>query len=377
MAIAAGYNSNAFYVSEDATSDYDALIAPGGSFSVLFGHSAFLEVDEDVAFVGYKSQSELNDVFTNTNGRFGFGSRRFLATVGGRYVNRRTRFNQEFDEPLQEKVSEWNASLDYILRPTTEIISSFRNTLATYGREEFVPTLQPPPPDTRTLEFQTQVQQRIRTNTLVAMELSLGKIDFLDLALDPTMDHESNFWNLMGGFEFTGYRLAGKALVGYGQTDALNLLQEPFNDLLIHTDVEYRIKNRMAIGAILFRQRYVSSLSESNFRLTTEGGIKGCFPISSKQGIFIDGRWIAGESNYESPNVPSAIVTKDTYQLYNAGINITLPRNLIIRLGTIYQRRSSNIDQLNKNRFAINFGLIFEAFTENDVRGCPNFAHFN
>ena len=173
-------------------------------FSVVFGHSAFLVVDEDVAFVGYQSQSELNDVFTNSVGRFGFGSRRFLATLGGRYVNRRTRFNQEFDEPLQEKISEYGVSFDFVLRPRTEIITTFRNTEANYGQEEFVPTNQPPPPDSRTFDFETEVDERIGRTLLLTGQVSLGKIHFLNLKTVQGADTESNFWNVLGGLEFTG-----------------------------------------------------------------------------------------------------------------------------------------------------------------------------
>ena len=147
-------------------------------------------------------------------------------------------------------------------------------------------------------------------------------------------------------------------MIGFGETEAANVFQPRFHDLLINMDLEYRIRNRLAIGGILNRERYVSALSVSNFRITTEGGVKGCVPISNHRGVFMDGRWIAGTSNYANPNIPSAIITKDVYQLYEAGLNITLPRNIIIRLGSIYQKRSSNVDQLNKNRFAINFGLL-------------------
>ena len=191
---------------------------------------------------------------------------------------------------------------------------------------------------------------------------SFGKIRFLNL-ISPTgvVNPESNFWKSLTGLEFRGTQLAGRSRLGYRHTDSIDVSGESFNDFIIDTDVIYELGKRLSIGGLLKRERSISGISQSNFRLTTQGGVKGCAPLNRRRELFVDGMWIIGKNDYDEKIViEDQPITKDTFQRLESGVNFVLPKNFVFRFGTSYQNRDSNIQTLTKDRFTFNIGIALE-----------------
>jgi hypothetical protein len=130
--IGSAYDSNAFSTQEFEVSDYYGSIAPGASVLLKLGHRAYFVVQEDLNFVVYRDQDELNDVFNETSGMFGIGSRRLLLNIGGSYSNKKARIDEEFDQLSQQKLTEINAEFSYALRKQTDILFSYRQNKSIY-----------------------------------------------------------------------------------------------------------------------------------------------------------------------------------------------------------------------------------------------------
>jgi hypothetical protein len=163
--------------------------------------------------------------------------------------------------------------------------------------------------------------------------------------------------------------LAGRLKLGWSRIESLDVDGESFNDFIIDTDVIYKLGKRLAVGGLLQRARYVSGLSDSNFRLTTLGGVKGCVPLNRQRELFVDGRWIVGQNDYDDQALSNdPPITKDTFHQVDSGVNFVLPKNLVFRLGATYQNRDSNITTLNRDRFTINIGIALET-RQNRVYG--------
>jgi hypothetical protein len=358
--VATSYDSNVFSNSELVLSDYYTSIAPGGGFGLKLGRRAFFTLDEEINILFYQRQTELNDVFNTTSGRFGIGSRRLLAEVGGSYVRRDARVNNEFDQPAQQRFSSLNGRFSISLREHTLLRLLGSISQSKYRFISDTVTDLPLPPDTRTTEYGASLEQNIGIQTDLALDVTRGKIKFLSFSQDLITDNTANYWRLIGGLSFRGVKVAGRAKVGYGRTESIGINPNTFTDLLIDADVDYRLAPHLAIGTFLQRQRTVSALLQNNFRITTEGGVRGCIPLV--KAFFIDGKLAFGKNDYGSNFVfGGQPVTKDNYVRVEAGTNFVLPKNFVLRVGTTYQNRQSNIDILTRDRFTFNIGIALEA----------------
>ena len=239
----------------------------------------------------------------------------------------------------------------------------FRRNKALYQLDEQIPTELPITPDSETTEYGAGFDEEIGKMIRFVAGASTGKIRFLNL-ITPSgiVGPESDFWKSLAGLEFRGNQLAGRARLGFGQTDSIDINGESFNDFIIDTDVIYELGKRLSIGGLLKRARDISGLSQTNFRLTTQGGVKGCAPLNRRRGLFVDGMWIIGQNDYdETMVIEDQPITKDTFQRLESGLNLVLPKNFVFRFGTSYQNRDSNIQTLTKNRFTFNIGIALEA----------------
>jgi hypothetical protein len=363
LIIGSAYDSNAFSTQNFETSDYYGSIAPGASVVLKLGHRAYFVFQENINFVFYKEQDQLNDIFDTTSGTFGIGSRRLLFNVGGSYINQKARIDEEFDQPAQQKLTDINADLSFALRRRTGIFFSYGQNKSIYELAEDIPTELPITPDTQTYEYGGGVDEEIGNRIRFVFGGSFGKIRFLNLiAPNGEVEPESNFWKLLAGLEFRGDQLAGRTRVGFGHTESIDISGESFDDFIIDSDVIYKFGKRLAVGGVLKRARTISGLSDTNFRLTTLGGIKGCVPLDRRRDLFVDGLWILGRNNYGDQIVlDDQSVTKDSFHRLESGINFGLPKNLVFRFGTTYQNRDSNISTLTKDRFTFNIGIALEA----------------
>jgi hypothetical protein len=363
LIVGSAYDSNAFSTELFEVSDYYGSIAPGASVVLKLGYRAYFAFQENVNFVFYREQDQLNDVFNTSSALFGIGSRRLLFNVGGSYYSKKARINEEFDQPADQQLTDVNADVSIALRKRTGLYFSYRYNKSLYELTVDIPTELPIPPDSETSEYGGGFDEEIGRAIRFAAGASTGKIRFLNLRA-PTgeLNPESNFWRSLAGLEFRGDQLAGRTRFGYGHTESIDITGESFNDFIIDTDVIYELGKRLSIGGLLKRARSISALSQTNFRLTTQGGVKGCAPLNRRRELFVDGMWVIGQNDYDEKIViEDQPITKDTFQRLESGVNFVLPKNFVFRLGTSYQNRDSNIPTLTKDRFTFNIGIALEA----------------
>ena len=117
------------------------------------GYRAYFVFQENVNFVFYNKQDQLNDTFDTTSGIFGIGSRRLLFNLGGSYYGKKARINEEFDQPAKQQLTDVNADVSFALRKRTGIYLSFRRNKSLYQITEEIPTELPIPPDSETTEY--------------------------------------------------------------------------------------------------------------------------------------------------------------------------------------------------------------------------------
>jgi hypothetical protein len=362
LIIGSAYDSNAFSTSVIEASDYYGSIAPGASVVLKMGYRAYFVFQENVNFVFYNEQDQLNDIFDTTSGMFGIGSRRLLFNVGGSYYNKKARINEEFDQPADQQLTDVNADLSIAIRKRTDVHFLFRHNKSLYQLDEEVPTDLPITPDSETFEYGAGFDEEIGNVMRFAAGASTGNIRFLNLTSPSgVVNPVSDFWRSLAGLEFRGNQLAGRARLGFGHTESIDITGESFNDFIIDTDVVYELGKRLSIGGLLKRARSISGLSETNFRLTTQGGVKGCAPLNKRRELFVDGMWVIGQNDYDEKIViEDQPITKDTFQKLESGVNFVLPKNFVFRFGTSYQNRDSNIPTLTKDRFTFNIGVALE-----------------
>jgi hypothetical protein len=361
--IGSAYDSNAFSTPDFEEPDYYGSIAPGASVVLKLGYRAYFVLQENVNFVFYREQDQLNDIFDTTSVMFGIGSRRLLFNVGGSYYNKKARINEEFDQPADQQLTDVNADLSIALRKRTGVYFLFRHNKALYELDEEIPTDLPIIPDSETFEYGAGFDEEVGKMIHFAAAASTGKIRFLNFTSPAgVVNPEGDFWRSLAGLEFRGNQLAGRARMGFGHTEAIGFPGESFDDFIVDTDVIYEVGKRLSIGGLLKRARSISALSQTNFRLTTQGGVKGCAPLNKRRELFVDAMWVIGENDYdEKMIIEDQPITKDTFQRLESGVNFVLPKNFVFRLGTSYQNRDSNIPTLTKDRFTFNVGIALEA----------------
>lgn len=354
------YDSNVFSTSEVQISDYFTVISPGGSFALKFGKRAYFILEEDVNIVFYQERDQLNGIFNTTQGTFGIGSRRILLELHGLYLKRKSRVDPEFDQPTQQKYATADLDLSIALRRRTDLHFNMRSNDLKFDFVNNLVTDLPLPPDTRTVEFGAAVDQEVIPEIAVTFEGYRGYTEFTDLADPLITDPRANFWRVLAGFNFRGKRIAGRAKAGFGSRESIRVEQDTFRDFYIDTNIDYALAKRLAIGGFLRRQRQASALLQNDFRLLIEGGVRASVPIS--RALFMDGTIEAGKNDYGGERtVGDQLITQDDFRRYDAGMNIVLPKNLVVRVGTSYTDRRSNVDFLNKDRFTFNVGIALES----------------
>ncbi len=363
LIVGSAYDSNAYSTEDFEASDYFGSIAPGASVALKLGHRAYFVFQENINILFYQEQDQLSDVFDTTSGMFGIGSRRLLFNIAASYYNKKARIDEEFDQPAQQRLIDVNAQFSYALRKRTGIYVAFKQNESRYELDAEIPTELPITPDTRIYEYGGGFDEEIGNHIRLVFGASFGTIHFLNLTLpEAEAEPESTFWKSLIGLEFNGNQLTGRAKFGFNQTESIDINGDSFNDLIIDTEVNYKLGRRLYVGGLLKRARSISGLSETNFRLTTQGGVTGCAPLNQRRKLFVDGMWIVGQNNYGDQIVlDDQTITKDTFHRVESGLNFTLPKNLVFRFGTAYQNRDSNISTLTKDRITFNIGLVLEA----------------
>jgi hypothetical protein len=364
------YDSNVFSDPLIEESDYFTAITPGAVLGLKLGRRGYFLLREDINILFYQNRSELNDVFNTTSATLGLGSRRLLVELGGRYYRRKSRVDPEFDQQVQQRFAGANVDVTFALRRRTDLHFNFGSNDANYDNIQDVVTDLPTPPDTRDIFYGVGIERDLTDQISVGFVLSKGYTDFTDLTNPLNTDNRSDFWRVLGGLDFSGRRIVGRSRIGLEEREELRILRENFRSLFVDVSVDYAFARRLSIGGYIIRQTRASALLQNDFRLLVEVGARGCVPIANA--FFLDGKIAFGLNDYGNRiTVTGDVVTQDDFRRYEAGANFVLPKDFVVRVGTTYTDRISNVDFLNKNRFTFNVGIGFE-LTSTPRRQAPS-----
>ena len=346
-----GYDSNALYSpSEEIGGDYFMSVAPGGSFAFRLGKSAFFVLEENLNFVYYKELDQLRDVYNTTSARLVTGSRRTLLTLNGTYFNRKTGVDSEFDVPVQQKVAFGGSNFEVGLGEKMNLNLQFSSTQLSYDRVEDSPEFYSVPPDTRQMNYGTSLDYWVHPRIAASVGTSLRTFEFL------SRDTTRNSYRIFSGIRVRGAGIGGHMRVGFGQTESGNDSSEKLSIFVADGSMDFLLRDRTTMSIFLSRSHDVSRFGSTNFRLTTEGGIRLSYPFGSR--MFADGSYRLGKNDYgvdsgeEIPNI------SETYHYLRSGLNFYMFQNLILRGGLIYYRRNSFQFQ-DQNRVAYDIGISY------------------
>lgn len=360
ISLTAGYDSNVLTTSQLPVADYFTSVVPGVDAAVKLGHRGYFALQENLNFLYYRDLSNLNDIFTDTQGRFVTGTRKVLLELSGGYVDKKAPVNYEFDQPVQQKTSSAKVDFEFAMRAKTDLRLHADFSKSLYEIITGEPPQSAPPPDSRSTGYGLALAQDLGRLMKATVDATMGKTDFLNRPGNSTQARTSNFWNVLGGIEFNSLRLKGQARAGYGQTDSTSAGQSSFNDFLVDTNVDYLIRRRLSLGVVVQRKRSVSSFLQDNFTLSTYAGVRGSFPLAKR--FFVDGKFTAGNNNYNGLPATGTdiVITKDNYQQAEGGFDFEFREGVVLRISATRLNRDSNVPSLNKDRTAYGLGLIFE-----------------
>ena len=352
-----GYDTNTLSASVDQQiPDTYMSATPGGSFGIKFGTKAFLEVDEDLSFVYYHELEQLRDIFNTTEARFVTGNRRLLFDLDAKYIDKKARVSFEFDEPVQQKITDGNAGLIFGFTRTTDLRFVFTKSQYLYEEIKDLETDLEIPPGNRRTQYNPGVTQNVGKKFQFTFDGYFGDWEFLVKDAPPEEDLVSEFWEFLVGTGITEGDFIGSSIkVGYGETDSRGE-QGKFQDVLLDADITYEIKPEWTIGGLASRERRVSALIQDSFYVALQFGLKSSIPLGKKMDfdIFL----LFGKNDYgDSFFLNDEPVTKDQYYQINVGLGINLPKDFVLRPNVLYLDRDSDADFLNKDRFLIGVSL--------------------
>ena len=333
--------------------DYYLTVAPGASAAVKLGNRSYFAVEEIVGFIYHQEIEALRHIVSSTSAEFVTGSKNVLFSVRGGFSNPKARVNLEFDVPVQQYRTTGSANLTYGVRPNTDLLFHVDGIRVTYPDDEELDTSLPPPDDTFAFRYGAGVDQRLTDDILLTFDGGVGYYKILN-----EQDQEKrDFWDLLGGFIFTGDKLVGKARAGYGKSDK-STTQGEFSNFLINTELDYYFGRRSRFGGSINRSRSISNLIPDSFVVTTEGGLRATLPLSDILAITMRGT--VGSNNYgDNFFLDLGPITKDDYYLVGSSLEIDLPSKFKMSVGVNYINRDSNQPTLTKKRLVLvaAFGL--------------------
>lgn len=359
LLIGSGYDSNVLSASDNRlpVEDYLLTLAPTGDFAVKLGHRGYFAVEEALNFVYYKDMQELRDTYNTTGARLVTGNRRILLAARGGYISKKAPANYESDEPVLQRFTQGGISLLFAMRRHTDL--TFHYDMRKHDYEElggFVYSI-PPTPDSWETAYSGGIQQEILENIRLIVEWTTGRIEFLNTEENLKYVSESAYWNVLAGLDFRSRHILGSAKAGISDREPTVIDGKNFRDFIVDTDFDYLFRRRLSLGALFQRRRSTSALLQQNgFVLYTQVGGRAEAPLGRR--FFIDGTVLVGSNDYDGDAIiKGEAVTQDDYRQYDAGLNFDIGGNMVLRFGTKYQDRRSNVDELRKNRATFNVGI--------------------
>jgi hypothetical protein len=345
--INSGYDSNGLYSVTGEVGDYFVSAAPGGSFALRLGSRAFLVLEEDLNFVYYQELEQRRDIFNRTALRFTTGSRKTLLSLFGGYVSKKEPVDSEFDRPAQQKTISGGSRFEVGLTPKLNLLLNVSAVQNLYQQDPEIISIFPPPPDHNIFGFGTLFDYRVHPRFALLAGSDLSRTEFLDF------DDDRNSIRFFGGVRLIGPSSRGQVRLGLRQTDGETPEEPDLSSFFADGSVTFLIRESTRIGFFIRRDHDVSRIGIGNFRITTEGGVRGSFPIA--RNLFGDGSYRIGKNDYGR----QVLFGKDHFQTAGAGLNFRFQQDLILRGGLSYYRRVRGEPSVITDRIAYEIGINY------------------
>ena len=113
--VGGGYDSNPLSSSHDPQPDIAFLSTPAINVIIPFKKRAMLEIYEEVDFLYYRDQTELNGAYDATRVGGTIGGRKVMMNFGYDFIDLRARPTSEVDVPLNQRSTQYGGGLTFAL----------------------------------------------------------------------------------------------------------------------------------------------------------------------------------------------------------------------------------------------------------------------
>lgn len=361
--IGAGYDSNSLSSPTSPVEDTVFRVAPGIRSVVPLGDRALIEVHEELNFVHYQDLEQLRDVFNVTRLGGAIGGKNVLFRVQDEFRKGKLRPTSELDVPVDQRSNRFDAEMRLALGWRQELSLLYER--ARYRIEDSslidgVPV--------------SSLLDRDEDSYLLQLSRQLtGKTDAVFEGLYQVLDYEDDdagrdatAYGGVAGLAFSPRgNLNGLALVGFKRIVPKVQSQASYNGPVGSVDVRSRMGNRFRLRGLFSRDAEPSVLDNNWFFIENRYG--GFLDIFLATKMFVRPGAVMGRNNYPRPvrftNARGQEVlepVEDRFGIYSVSVNYHLTPTLILRAGTSYLQRDSNLPSFDKDRWLLNFGITTE-----------------
>jgi hypothetical protein len=363
LLIGAGYDSNS--LSSPFTPVEDSLFraAPGIRAVVPMRNAALLDLYQELHFLYYRDLDRLRGVFPLTRVGGALGGKNIIVRIQNEFRQDMVRPTTEFDFPLDQRSNRFNASLGIALGWRQEL--SFLYEHARYRLEE----------DEDEEQIRSFLNRDLNAYVVRFTRHLTAKTDLLFEGLYEELNYVENDPNrdgtaigAVGGFAFSPIgQLSGLGVAGYKRIRPQSPSQADYNGLVGSVDVRTRLGRRMRVRGVYSRDAEPSILQNNWFFIENRyGGFLDVF-LASK--LFVRPGAVLGTNDYPRPvsftnDEGQSVVESvyDRFQIYSLSVNYHLTPGLILRVGSSYLIRNSNLPAFDKDRLLFNVGLTTEVW---------------
>jgi hypothetical protein len=361
--IGAGYDSNSYSSATEPIGDLVFRAAPGLRAAVPIGNRALIEVFEELNFVYYKDVEDLRDVFNVTHIGGAVGGKNAVLRLDTEFRREKARHTSEFDYPMDQRSDRFGAGVDFALGWRHILTLNYQKTR--YRIEDNI--LVDGTPVRNLLDrdennYALQLTRHLTAKTDLVFE---GLYQILDYS-DDAAERDADVYGARMGFAFSPRgNLDGLALLGYKRIIPKVEEQADYSGPIGSVDIRAELGRRMRVRGLYARDAQPSVQNNNWFFIENRYG--GFFDVFVAAKLFIRPGLVYGTNDYPRPasftNSEGQIVVesvRDRFQNYSLSINYHLTERLILRLGTNYMIRESNVPVFDKDRLLFNFGITTE-----------------
>jgi hypothetical protein len=214
--------------------------------------------------------------------------------------------------------------------------------------------------------YALQLTRHLTAKTDLVIE---GLYQILNYSNDAA-ERDANVYGARAGFAFTPKgNLDGLARLGYKRIIPKVEEQADYSGPIGSVDVRAGLGRRIRVRGLYARDAQPSVQNNNWFFIENRyGGFFDVFLISK---LFIRPGLVYGTNDYPRPasftNSEGQVVVepiRDRFQTYSLSINYHLTDRIILRLGTNYMIRESNVPVFDKDRMLFNFGITTELWPQ-------------